>query len=649
MLGYPSNGYSYGAAPGFEAKSSVNKSPFGRSQRRSINLPALALCLVLPWLIFTSVYSLCSLSIHYQNAQLVLCGEAAAVAVVLVVAYSALQNLRRKTVETNRKLCVFDRTEGETGVPKRVVSKEGGVCWQDALDVSTCCSLTPWLQDADGYCPLFCKEGTEIDTHNAKGWEDEQCKTISHAKGESGDPTYIGNAICFRSAGSLDGTCRFLDKKWNSCEDVRQLVILLHERRMKVIVDVNMNHAGSQKVNASNPRDVSILKPFNKPEHYHSDNCSLIHDADYERGAYFLEHCKLYGLPDFNHENPIVWQGLMQWVRDHVDKYGFDGIRVDAARHINRRLCPDSPQYCPRVIDDQVNLTALQRHSLTAGSFKKDSWWYGVYHMLISALPSIAPRLDKLRNGTMQVFLHAGHRFVGQILLLDLNVWLRGKSEHPLGMEAFSFCAPEIHFDLSTRPQYPRFEFSVPDLALFRRNLLASDDWMDENRRFWKPTMCRMWVLSRGHSARALGNEDEMVQALKTLGRPVEAVVVTPDPENFLHTLQTLSRAEVLVGAHGANMANMLFAPDGMKVVEIVPQASRGARVLKRVGLLDCQVPFKMQDYHFWDLAAALNFTYLPIGDKAAGPSVMPNEYDHQLALDLGRVTYLKPILHTFP
>lgn len=28
---------------------------------------------------------------------------------------------------------------------------------------------------------------------------------------------------------------------------------------------------------------------------------------------------------------------------------------------------------------------------------------YGVYHMLISALPSIAPRLDRLRNGTMQV------------------------------------------------------------------------------------------------------------------------------------------------------------------------------------------------------------------------------------------------------
>ncbi|CAJ1330810.1 unnamed protein product [Effrenium voratum] len=882
-------------------------------------------------------------------------------------------------------------------------------------------------------------------------------------------------------------------------EDVRQLVILLHERKMKVIVDVNMNHAGSQKVNASNPRDVSILKPFNKPEHYHSDNCSLIHDADYERGSYFLErprpqdtgriNCKLYGLPDFNHENPVVWQGLMQWLRDHVDQYGFDGIRVDAARHINRNflnhipetgppipayyedgkqifkfpkvvntdmayvagyatgdygavynyplyfvlkdifvpgpkqkpmsalgdwmekqlpkaegrfllnfldnndlprflyrigegggvpeatmmalyhnamlammgmeglpallfgseqnargrpsagdlrvgrtevdnwrqplwhhgyntstptfqlmkkvlwvrkrtnglhawkcipvymdhqvlvwargpaifavsnagqpskipsqrvlwdnataglgpygtpslvcnildanpfndcgvlvpgnisrlhltgdpklyvpkeyineyvqslkvkqkeggswgtgelsrvnlftrnearsrrseaqkrvsrswrpgtvtlpggpegmatlpgcgttsrsfrqglrphldkwgpplgmpvphvisgvlkdgcfhlgpgekdgavfalrnnrtfvLCPDSPEFCSRVIDDQVNLTALQKHSLTAGYFMKefpilhltfDVWLgspdltrasggplrkhrYGVYHMLISALPSIAPRLDRLRNGTMQLFVHAGHHFVGQILPLaqrrepqvrtvkaarsaegntadgflrnplrsvlgvETNV-LRPPSDPPL-KQAFHFCAPEIHFDLSTRPQYPRFEFSVPYLAEFRRNILATDDGLEESGR-----PCRLKrqghivVLSRGHSARALGNEDEMVLALKALGRPVE--VVTPDPENFLHTLQSLSRAEVLVGAHGANMANMLFAPDGMKVVEIVPQ-----------------VPFKMQDYHFWDLAAALNFTYMPIGDK-----VMPNEYDHQLALE---------------
>ena len=59
--------------------------------------------------------------------------------------------------------------------------------------------------------------------------------------------------------------------------------------------------------------------------------------------------CKLYGLPDFNHENPIVWQGLMQWVRDHVDKYGFDGIRVDAARHINRNFLNHIPETGPPI------------------------------------------------------------------------------------------------------------------------------------------------------------------------------------------------------------------------------------------------------------------------------------------------------------
>lgn len=798
-------------------------------------------------------------------------------------------------------------------------------------------------------------------------------------------------------------------------DEVKDMVVLLHERKMKVIVDVNMNHAGGPKVNASNARDVSILKPFNKPEHYHSDNCSLIHDADYDRGAYFLEHCKLYGLPDFNHENPAVWQGLMQWVRDHVDKYGFDGIRVDAARHINRNflnhipetgppipayyevvnpelsyvagyatgdygavynyplyfllkdifvpgpkqkpmsalgdwitkeapkaqgrlmlnfldnndlprflyrigegggvpeatmlalyhnallcmmgaeglpallfgseqnargrlnysdplkvdnwrqplwhhgyntsegtfqlikkvlwvrkrtnglhewkmipvfvdhqvvvfvrgpavfvvtnagqpskmpsqrvlwdnataglgpygspslvcnllaaspyedcgvlvpgnisrihlqsdpklyvpkeyiaeyeqhvrqeqeqgvmraqtakrdpkvlpytswkdmpnppkvdvkaqkrvarswrpgdvtlngnpswvwhsfpqlpphldkwgpplgmpvphvisavvedacfylgagekdgalfanrgnttyvLCPDSPEFCPSVIDYQIDLAKLKQVASTNSSREElpvlhltFDVWYGVYHMLISAMPSISPFIERLRSGSMKLFMHAGHAFVAPILSVlgvDKGV-IRPPTDPPL-REAFHFCAPEIHVDLSTRPQYPRFEFAVPYLAEFRKNMLLADG---VSRPFDEKESGHIVVLSRGASARALGNEQEMVEALRSLGRTVE--VVTPEPENFLHTIRALSRAEILVGAHGANMANMLFARDGVKVVEIVPQ-----------------VPFKMQDYHFWDLAAALNFTYLPVGDK-----VQPNEYDHKLAKD---------------
>eukprot|EP00933_Yihiella_yeosuensis_P036851 TRINITY_DN3066_c1_g3_i1.p1 TRINITY_DN3066_c1_g3~~TRINITY_DN3066_c1_g3_i1.p1 ORF type:complete len:1485 (+),score=281.53 TRINITY_DN3066_c1_g3_i1:270-4724(+) len=793
-------------------------------------------------------------------------------------------------------------------------------------------------------------------------------------------------------------------------DDVKEMVVLLHERKMKVIVDVNMNHAGGPGINASDPKDVSILKPFNKPEYYHSSNCSLIHDADYDKGSWYLEHCKLYGLPDYDHENPVVWQGLMDWVRSHVDKYGFDGIRVDAARHINRNflnhipangppipayyevvnpemsyvanyatgdygaiynyplyfilkdifvpgkkqkpmsdlgdwmvkeapkaegrlmlnfidnndlprflyrigegggvaeatqialyhnalvcvlgaeglpallfgseqdargrlnysdtlkvdnwrqplwhhgyntssstfqlikkvlwlrqrtnglhqhqmipvfqdhqvlvfargpaifvvtnagqpskipsqrvlwdnataglgpygsptvvcnllgakpledcgviapgnisrirlyndpklyvprefiveyeqherwkkkqgalrkqaeasdptvlpltawkempnppkldikaqkrvarswrpgdvtlnsnpswvwhkfpqlpphldmwgpplgmpvptvvsarvedacwflgagdkdgavfanrgnqtyvLCPDSPEFCPRVINQQVNLTELKRKAASMNSTMNPDMlpvlhitfdvWYGVYHMLISALPSIAPHIQKLRDGKMKVFFHAGYKFVEPILsILGIADAVITPAHDPPLNESFSFCAPEMIFDLATRPYYPRFEFSVDYLHEFRKHMPATEAPTRKAQDIESTPGGHIVILSRGKSSRSLTNEDELVEELKKLGRTVE--VVAPEPENFLHTVHALSKAEVLVGAHGANMANMIFAPEGVKVVEIVPQ-----------------VPYKMQNYHFWDLAAALNFTYLPVGDKAS-------------------------------
>ena len=52
----------------------------------------------------------------------------------------------------------------------------------------------------------------------------------------------------------------------------------------------------------------------------------------------------MYGLPDYNHENPFVWQQLNARLRNHVDNYGFDGIRVDAARHISPEFLRSFPE-----------------------------------------------------------------------------------------------------------------------------------------------------------------------------------------------------------------------------------------------------------------------------------------------------------------
>eukprot|EP00931_Biecheleriopsis_adriatica_P083944 TRINITY_DN5762_c0_g1_i1.p1 TRINITY_DN5762_c0_g1~~TRINITY_DN5762_c0_g1_i1.p1 ORF type:complete len:312 (+),score=56.90 TRINITY_DN5762_c0_g1_i1:99-1034(+) len=74
---------------------SGSKSAFGRPQRRAVNLASLAVCLFLPWLIFTVVYSVSSLSIHYTNPASVLLVEVLAGAVLLLLGQSAFQNLRQ--------------------------------------------------------------------------------------------------------------------------------------------------------------------------------------------------------------------------------------------------------------------------------------------------------------------------------------------------------------------------------------------------------------------------------------------------------------------------------------------------------------------------------------------------------------------------
>lgn len=124
-------------------------------------------------------------------------------------------------------------------------------------------------------------------------------------------------------------------------DDMRQLSMKFHKHNMKVFGEVNLNQAGYPGIEM---KDLAMIKPFDTPEYYHSDNCSLLVASDFEAETLRLERCRIFGMPDFNHENPVTWLGLMSWVRDHVDSYGFDGIRIDAARHINRDFLSHIPE-----------------------------------------------------------------------------------------------------------------------------------------------------------------------------------------------------------------------------------------------------------------------------------------------------------------
>ena len=67
---------------------------------------------------------------------------------------------------------------------------------------------------------------------------------------------------------------------------------------------------------------ISSFNPFNKDEYFH-DICEINPNGDQEQ----KEKCRLYGLPDLNQENEFVRETYLEWIKNTIDQYDFDGVR----------------------------------------------------------------------------------------------------------------------------------------------------------------------------------------------------------------------------------------------------------------------------------------------------------------------------------
>ena len=96
------------------------------------------------------------------------------------------------------------------------------------------------------------------------------------------------------------------------------------------MVDVIANHIGYVDNN-----DYTSVVPFSSPEHYNKFiDCQTVAADDYHG----QETCWLHGLPDLDQNNEFVRKTLLDWIADFVQKYDFDGVRLDALRHVSRTL-----------------------------------------------------------------------------------------------------------------------------------------------------------------------------------------------------------------------------------------------------------------------------------------------------------------------
>lgn len=132
-----------------------------------------------------------------------------------------------------------------------------------------------------------------------------------------------------------------INEKFGTAGDLNQLSQELHNRGMCLMVDVVINDM-AQAIDGSMPDqdiDYSQLNPFNDEKYYH-DYCNI---TDYDNDQ-IAQDCWLgvtnVALPDLATESQEVVDMIGTWIRGLVANYSIDGLRIDAAKHVNDEFLP---------------------------------------------------------------------------------------------------------------------------------------------------------------------------------------------------------------------------------------------------------------------------------------------------------------------
>lgn len=131
-----------------------------------------------------------------------------------------------------------------------------------------------------------------------------------------------------------------LNEKFGTEADLLKLVEALHSRGMFLMVDVVVNNMAQAFDNTLPPPvDYAEFVPFNKESYFHP-YCNVTEWANMTN----YQECWLYplgvALADLKTEEPDVASMLNTWIAELVANYSIDGLRIDAAKHVNNAFLP---------------------------------------------------------------------------------------------------------------------------------------------------------------------------------------------------------------------------------------------------------------------------------------------------------------------
>ncbi|KAK1760241.1 glycoside hydrolase [Echria macrotheca] len=131
-----------------------------------------------------------------------------------------------------------------------------------------------------------------------------------------------------------------LNDKFGTEKDFKDLVDELHKRDMLVMVDVVVNNMAQAFDNIVPPKvDYSKFNPFNDKKYFHP-YCNV---TDWDNATDYQD-CWLYpygvALADLDTNSPAVVSESQKWIKELVSNYSIDGLRIDAAKHVNDEFLP---------------------------------------------------------------------------------------------------------------------------------------------------------------------------------------------------------------------------------------------------------------------------------------------------------------------
>ncbi len=213
--------------------------------------------------------------------------------------------------------------------------------------------------------------------------------------------------------------------EFGTMEDFDELLKGLHQRKLKLIMDLVLNHSSDEhpwfqesRKSQDNPyRDYYFWKPGKNggpPNNWPSFFGGSAWQPDEATGEYYL-HLFSRKQPDLNWENPVLREELNRLMKFWLDK-GVDGLRLDVISAISKRTDfpdTDTPDFNETIRKYYANGPRLKEFISEA----REKVWDHYDVMTVGEGPGITPQNAKDYldddHGLNMIF-HFGHMFMDQ-------------------------------------------------------------------------------------------------------------------------------------------------------------------------------------------------------------------------------------------